>query len=41
MMILLVGAGLFVASFVEEMRANRGMNPDHVLTASVSLAGNA
>ena len=40
-MILLVGAGLFVASFVEEMRANRGMNPDHVLTASVSLAGNA
>jgi putative ABC transport system permease protein len=38
-MILLVGAGLFVGLFVEEVHANRGMNPHDVLTASVSLSG--
>jgi predicted permease len=37
--ILLVGAGLFVMSFVEEMQARPGMNPHDVLTASVSLTG--
>lgn len=40
-MILLVGAGLFVGSFIEELEADRGMSPDHVLTASVSLTGTA
>ena len=39
--ILLVGAGLFVGYFVEELRASRGMNPHDVLTASVSLSGAA
>ncbi len=38
-LILLVGAGLFVKSFVEEVQANPGMNPHNVLTASVSLSG--
>lgn len=37
--ILLVGAGLFVNSFVEEMQSKPGMNPQNVLTASVSLTG--
>jgi len=38
-LILLVGAGLFVNSFVEEMRSKPGMNPHNVLTASISLTG--
>lgn len=40
-LILLVGAGLFVKSFVEEMQTKPGMNPHNVLTASVSLSGDA
>ena len=38
-LILLVGAGLFVKSFVEEMQLKPGMNPHNVLTASISLTG--
>lgn len=38
-LILLVGAGLFVKSFVEEMQSKPGMNPHNVLTASISLTG--
>jgi len=38
-LILLVGAGLFAKSFVEEMQSKPGMNPHNVLTASISLAG--
>jgi putative ABC transport system permease protein len=38
-LILLVGAGLFVNSFVQEMRSKPGMNPHNVLTASLSLTG--
>ena len=38
-LILLVGAGLFVNSFVEEMHSKPGMNPHNVLTASISLTG--
>ncbi|HEY6292283.1 MAG TPA: ABC transporter permease [Terriglobia bacterium] len=40
-LILLVGAGLFVKSFIEETQANPGMNPHNVLTASVPLTGTA
>ena len=40
-LILLVGAGLFVASFTEEMEQKPGMDPRNVLTASVSLSGTA
>ena len=40
-LILLVGAGLFVENFIEEMQARPGMNPHHVLTASVALADTA
>ena len=40
-LILLVGAGLFVENFIEEMQARPGMNPQHVLTASVALTGTA
>jgi len=40
-LVLLVGAGLFVENFIEEMQARPGMNPHHVLTASVALAGAA
>jgi len=40
-LVLLVGAGLFVENFIEEMHARPGMNPHHVLTASVALAGAA
>jgi predicted permease len=36
---LLVGAGLFVQSFIGEMRANTGFNSHNLLTASVSLRG--
>jgi len=38
-LILLVGAGLFVGYFVEEIHSSRGMNPRNLLTASVSLSG--
>jgi predicted permease len=39
--ILLAGAGLFIKSFLEETQASLGVNPGHLLTASVTLAGNA
>ncbi|HEV2423859.1 MAG TPA: ABC transporter permease [Terriglobia bacterium] len=38
-LVLLVGAGLFVNNFIEEMRSKPGMNPHHVLTATISLTG--
>ena len=38
-LVLLVGAGLFVGYFVEELHSSRGMNPHNLLTASVSLSG--
>jgi predicted permease len=38
-LVLLVGAGLFVGYFVEEVHSSRGMNPRNLLTASVSLSG--
>ncbi len=38
-LVLLVGAGLFVEDFIEEMHTEAGMNPRNVLTASVSLTG--
>jgi putative ABC transport system permease protein len=37
-LVLLVGAGLFVDFFVQEIHSSRGMNPHNLLTASVSLA---
>ncbi len=40
-LILLVGAGLFVEGFIEEMRAKPGFSTDRVLTASLSLRGSA
>ncbi|MGO9270256.1 MAG: ADOP family duplicated permease [Terriglobia bacterium] len=40
-LILLVGAGLFVGFFTEEIHSERGMNPHNLLTASVSLSGAA
>jgi putative ABC transport system permease protein len=40
-LILLVGAGLFVENFIEEMQARPAMNPRNVLTASVALTGKA
>ena len=40
-LILLVGAGLFVDFFIEEIHSDRGMNPHNLLTASVSLSGTA
>jgi len=39
--VLLVGAGLFVKSFIDEIHLPRGMNTDGILTASVSLSGPA
>jgi putative ABC transport system permease protein len=36
-LVLLVGAGLLVRSFVEMMRADLGLRPDGVLTAEMSL----
>jgi putative ABC transport system permease protein len=36
---LLVGTGLFVQSFLSEMRASTGFNSHNLLTASVSLRG--
>ena len=38
-LILLVGAGLFVENFIEEVQERPGMNPHHVLTATVALTG--
>jgi putative ABC transport system permease protein len=38
-MVLLVSAGLFAKSFVEEMRVKLGFDPRNTLTASVSLSG--
>jgi predicted permease len=38
-LILLMGAGLMVDSFIREMRQTGGFNPSNVLTASVSLRG--
>jgi len=38
-LILLVGAGLFVRNFIDELTAAPGFNSSHVLTASVSLTG--
>jgi len=38
-LILLVGAGLFVENFIEEMHEKPGMNPHNVLTATVALTG--
>ncbi len=40
-LILLVGAGLFVGYFVEEVHSSRGMDCRNILTASVSLSGAA
>jgi putative ABC transport system permease protein len=37
--ILLVGAGLLVKSFIEELGSSVGMNPRNILTATVSLSG--
>jgi putative ABC transport system permease protein len=39
--ILLVGAGLFVRSFIDQLRFAPGFNPRNVLTASISLQGAA
>ena len=36
---LLIGAGIFVDLFVEELRARVGFNPNNLLTASVPLRG--
>jgi len=36
---LLVGASMFAGQFIQEMRANSGLNPHNLLTASVSLRG--
>ena len=36
---LLVGASMFAGQFIQEMRANTGLNPRNMLTASVSLRG--
>jgi putative ABC transport system permease protein len=38
-LILLVGAGLFVEGFIEEVRAKTGFNENNILTASLSLRG--
>jgi putative ABC transport system permease protein len=38
-LILLVGAGLFVENFIEDMQEKTGMNPHNVLTATVALTG--
>ena len=40
-LILLVGAGLFVRSFIDELRAAPGFNAHNILTASISLSGAA
>jgi len=38
-LILLMGAGLLVDAFIQEMRQTGGFNPSNLLTASVSLRG--
>jgi len=38
-LILLVGAGLFVENFIEEIQERLGMNPHNMLTATVALTG--
>jgi len=38
-LILLAGAGLFVRSFVEELRVAPGFNTHNILTGSISLSG--
>lgn len=38
-LILLVGAGLFVRSFIDALRAAPGFNAHNILTASISLSG--
>jgi putative ABC transport system permease protein len=38
-MILLVGAGLLVRSFLSLLKTNPGFNPDHVITANIVLPG--
>jgi predicted permease len=38
-LMLLMGAGLFVDAFIQEVRTSGGFNPSNVLTASVSLRG--
>jgi putative ABC transport system permease protein len=38
-LMLLMGAGLFVDAFIQEVRATGGFNASNVLTASVSLRG--
>ena len=37
--VLLTGAGLFASAFVQELHTDPGLNPENVLTASLSLAG--
>ena len=38
-LILLVGAGLFIENFIEDMQEKSGMNPHNVLTATAALTG--
>ncbi|HEV2349091.1 MAG TPA: ABC transporter permease [Terriglobia bacterium] len=40
-LILLVGAGLFVRSFIDQLRAAPGFNAHNILTAALSLSGEA
>jgi putative ABC transport system permease protein len=37
--LLLAGSGLFVQSFIEELRSNVGLDPRSLLTATVALSG--
>ncbi len=38
-LILLVGAGLFIRNFIDELGVAPGFDPHHLLTASISLTG--
>ncbi len=38
-LILVAAAGLFAKAFIEEMQTTLGMNPQNVLTATISLSG--